>query len=102
MIFNDTLYKLIIEESNFDKKKMKLTRGFSAIKTHQNQFGTDFSINQIKETLEGKNDSGYGLKNLKENISKIKLLHDKLSSDFNWIDKVRETLLKYFSTQCIE
>jgi len=102
MIFDDTLYKLIIEQKDFNKDEIKLTRGYNAIKTHQNQFNTKFSIEQIKKALEGEDDSGYGLKNLKENVSDIKSLHDKLSRDYSWIDKVREILLKYFSIQCIE
>ncbi|MFP4456323.1 MAG: hypothetical protein ACLFPS_01505 [Clostridia bacterium] len=102
MIFDDSFYKLIIQEQDFDKQKLNLTRGYSAIKTHQSRMNTNFSIKDIKNALLGIDDSGYGLKNLSNNIDNIKELYKKLSTDFEWIDDVRNNLLKYFSLQCVE
>lgn len=102
IIFDDSFYNLVIEQEIIDSAQLFLTRGFKAIKAHQDLTNSEFSLLALKQALEGEDDRGYGLKGLQTNIPKIKVLYEKLAADFGWIDWVEKELLNYFSTHYLE
>jgi hypothetical protein len=102
MIFDSSYYNLVINTKEIDREELSLTRGYSAIETHKDLTKNEFEIKQIEDAISGKDDSAYGLKSLKSNIERIKVLHDKLAEDLSWIDEIKDVLCQYFICHTLE
>ena len=56
------------------------TIGYQTIQKHVQLTGSEFSLENLKRSVEGHDNAGYGLRNLPQNVAKIRELANNLKS----------------------
>lgn len=93
--FIETFLKII--DGKMDSYDLESNVGFQTIISHALLTGNNFNIKNIDDAVKGKSDRAYGLRNLLENVERIKALYKMLRShEKEWLKEVRMNIEKLF------
>lgn len=91
----ETIFRII--EEGLDIHELENNEGFQTVIDHAQLTGNEFSIKNVEDAIKGVNDNAYGLRNLLNNIERIKDLYELFKEqEDKWLKEVVKHIEKLF------